>query len=406
MATTLGQKAAGSIIKIKENGVAVDFYVCKHDYESGLNGAGLTLIVRKDVHSTMAWEADNVNAFSGSDIDNWMNGTYLNSLDPDIRAVIPSTKIYYTPGNGNTTVTTISRKIFPLSATELGHTHSYLKTEGTALSIAGTLKIAYLNGAATTQWTRSPHTGRANGVWYLGTDGSFHYVNAISTRGARPALTLPSSLSVSDGGDVTVNTPPTISSGTASGTDLGIIATEGFDFSYSVSDEDGDPVTVKEYLDNVLKRTYTATLGASNTFECVTAANWQTVLNGQHTLKVVANDGKADSAPYTVTFTKKVTTATITLETPLDADDLIAAMVLTLVAELPEDVEMEVLVTNNAKDAAPVWEDATADVKNKFNHVFTNQTATEGFAFNFKLTFSRGGSDQGGFVSNIGGAFE
>ena len=165
-------------------------------------------------------------------------------------------------------------------------------------------------------------------------------------------------------------------------------------------------MTVKEYLDNVLKRTYTATLGASNTFECVTAANWQTILNGQHTLKVVANDGKADSAPYTVTFTKKVTTATITLETPLDADDLIAAMVLTLVAELPEDVEMEVLVTNNAKDATPVWEDATADVKNKLNHVFTNQTATEGFAFNFKLTFSRGGSDQGGFVSNIGGAFE
>ena len=72
-------------------------------------------------------------------------------------------------------------------------------------------------------------------------------------------------------------------------------------------------MTVKEYLDDVLKRTYTATLGQSNTVQCVTAANWQKVLNGAHTIKVVANDTKADSAPYTVTFTKAVYEASITM---------------------------------------------------------------------------------------------
>lgn len=36
--TTLGNKSTGSIIKLKENGTLVDFYVAKHDYESGLNG--------------------------------------------------------------------------------------------------------------------------------------------------------------------------------------------------------------------------------------------------------------------------------------------------------------------------------------------------------------------------------
>ena len=40
MATvTLGSKAEGSIIKLKENGVLVDFYIAKQNYESGLNGA-------------------------------------------------------------------------------------------------------------------------------------------------------------------------------------------------------------------------------------------------------------------------------------------------------------------------------------------------------------------------------
>lgn len=33
--TTLGNKSTGSIIKLKENGTLVDFYVAKHDYESG-----------------------------------------------------------------------------------------------------------------------------------------------------------------------------------------------------------------------------------------------------------------------------------------------------------------------------------------------------------------------------------
>ena len=165
-------------------------------------------------------------------------------------------------------------------------------------------------------------------------------------------------------------------------------------------------MTVKEYLDNVLQRTYTATLGATNTFQCVTAANFQTVLNGAHTLKVVANDGKADSAAYTITFTKKVTKATITLASALPADDIIQVMVMTLTSSIPADANLKVLVTNNANDSSPVWEDATADIKSGVNHVFTNKTAANGFAFNFKLSVERGASDPGGYISNIGGAFE
>lgn len=51
MATvTLGSKAEGSIIKLKENGVLVEFYIAKQNYESGLNGAGRVLVVRKDCY--------------------------------------------------------------------------------------------------------------------------------------------------------------------------------------------------------------------------------------------------------------------------------------------------------------------------------------------------------------------
>ena len=405
--TTLGNKSVGSIVKLKENGVLVDFYVAKHDYENGLNGSGRTLVVRKDCYDTRQWHTSNVNAYATSAIDTWLNSTYKNLLDADIRGVIGTTKIKYTPGNGNTTVGTLERAIFLLSVTELGRSASYANTEGTALSIASSLQIAYLNGSAVVQWTRSPRTNNTSNAYYLSTNGNvYDYGNGCyNTYGSRPAFTLPSTLSVSDDGSVSVNTAPTISGSYATGTNLGT-KTAGFNLTYTVADADGDTVTVKEYLDNVLQRTYTATLGATNTFQCVTAANFQTVLNGAHTLKVVANDGKADSAAYTITFTKKVTKATITLASALPADDIIQVMVMALTSSIPADANLKVLVTNNANDSSPVWEDATADIKSGVNHVFTNKTAANGFAFNFKLSVERGASDTGGYISNIGGAFE
>lgn len=403
--TTLGNKSVGSIVKLKENGVLVDFYVAKHDYENGLNGSGRTLVVRKDCYDTRQWHTSNVNAYATSAIDTWLNSTYKNLLDADIRGVIGTTKIKYTPGNGNTTVGTLERAIFLLSVTELGRSASYANTEGTALSIASSLQIAYLNGSAVVQWTRSPSTDNTNHAYYLNTNGDVNGYRCNNTYGSRPAFTLPSTLSVSDDGSVSVNTAPTISGSYATGTNLGT-KTAGFNLTYTVADADGDTVTVKEYLDNVLQRTYTATLGATNTFQCVTAANFQTVLNGAHTLKVVANDGKADSAAYTITFTKKVTKATITLASALPADDIIQVMVMTLTSSIPADANLKVLVTNNANDSSPVWEDATADIKSGVNHVFTNKTAANGFAFNFKLSVERGASDTGGYISNIGGAFE
>lgn len=599
--TTLGNKSTGSIIKLKENGTLVDFYVAKHDYESSLNGAGRTLVVRKDVYDQRQWHSSNVNAYASSTIDSWLNSTYKNLLDADIRSLIGTTKIRYTPGNGNWNVSTLERSVFLLSLTELGESHTYANTEGSALPIASTLKIAYQNGSPTYQWTRSPHTSHTHYAWGLDSNGNIDYGGCTNTGGSRPAFTLPSSLYVSDDGSVFQNTAPStpasisvpssidggstitvswaastdaegnlegyiverqtnggswsqiyqgsatsttnsvafgtntvayrvkaydaaglesgwktsstvtvtnnrapgapgsltvpavvrggsnlaiswtaasdsdgnlsgyelerqvdggswtqiykgsalaytdtitagwntvayrvrsydsynatstyvtsetrtvdnnaipvITSSTTSGTDLGT-KEDGFDLTYTVTDADNDTVTVKEYLDNVLKRTYTATLGQSNTVQCVTAANWQKVLNGAHTIKVVANDGKADSTPYTVTFTKAVYEASITMAEPIDADDTITVMVLNILGSIPGDADLEVLVTNNALDDEPVWEDATADIKNGNNHIFTNKTATNGFAFNFKLTVSRGSSNTGGYITNIGGAFQ
>ena len=185
----------GAILYLNESGSPVPFYIAKHDYESGLNGAGRTLVVRKDCYDMRAF-GSGINAYAGSALDSWLCNTYLKLLDADIQAVIGTTKFYYTPGDGDNTVTTLQRAVFQLSLTELGKTASYANTEGSALPIARTLQIAYRNGSAVDQWTRTPNTYGASYVCYLSTRGNVNGNGVSFSLGSRPVFTLPAATAV------------------------------------------------------------------------------------------------------------------------------------------------------------------------------------------------------------------
>lgn len=182
------------------------------------------------------------------------------------------------------------------------------------------------------------------------------------------------------------NTAPVITCDTPSGSDLGT-KTSGFTVSYQVDDADGDDVTVTEKMDSTTKRTFEATLEATNQFQ-VTGTYFQQLLNGEHTMKMVAQDAGGKSSEYTLTFEKSVTSCAITMTEPMEADDQITIMAMSVTGDIPADANFQVLVTNNAKDSSPTWEDATSEVKNGANYLFENSTATNGWAFNFKVIAS------------------
>ena len=198
------------------------------------------------------------------------------------------------------------------------------------------------------------------------------------------------------------NTAPTIT--TPSAVNLGT-KSSGFTISYSVDDEDAvDTLTVTEKLDGTTKRTYTATRKATNSF-AVTGEYFQKITNGSHTMAVTVTDGKA-TVTKTFTFTKAVTAASITLAKPMEADAQITLCAITVGGLIPADAVFKVEVTNNGKDSSPVWEDATTEARNGRNHLFTNQTAANGFAFNFRVTAERGASGESGYIASIQGGFQ
>ena len=198
------------------------------------------------------------------------------------------------------------------------------------------------------------------------------------------------------------NTAPTIT--TSSAASLGT-KSSGFTVSYSVDDEDAvDTLTVTEKLDGTTKRTYTATRKTTNNF-AVTGEYFQKITNGSHTMTVTVTDGKA-TVTKTFTFTKAVTAASITLAKPMEADAQITLCAITVGGLIPADAVFKVEVTNNGKDSSPVWEDATTEARNGRNHLFTNQTAANGFAFNFRVTAERGASGESGYIASIQGGFQ
>jgi hypothetical protein len=420
----LGTKAVGSTVKLKVNGALKEFLIVHQGkpsslYDDSCNG---TWLLMKDCYINRPLNSTNINNYESSDIHAYLNDTFLNLFESNIKDAIKPVKIPYRKnggarGSNQSGANGLSCKIFLLSGYEIGLTpseYSYVPEDGAKLSYfdsgsgssANNKRIANLNGSATDWWLRSPYTDNTVSVFCVRPKGDILGGSAVDSRGIRPAMVMPSTLLVADDGTVSTNTPPTITSTSgASGVNLGS-KTAAFSFKYTPSDDDGDKLTVKEKLDGVVKKTRTnVASGTQLTFECAsTAAEFQKILNGTHTITIEVSDGKA-SATFTATFTKAVYKATITLKTPLAVSGDITAAVMSVVGQIPAGAVYKVEATNNAKDTSPVWQDVTAEVKSGTNIVFTNKTAVNGAAFNFRITVERGTS-AGGYISGVSGAFQ
>ena len=406
----LSTKAVGSIVKIKVNGAAKDFIIVHQGlpssaYDASCNGVW---VVMKDIYTTMKWDGSN-NDYLNSDMTAYLNGTFISLIDADIRNAIKQVKIPYTNYSNNNVMSGsngLSCKVFLLSGTEVGFSGvSYMNSEGANLSYfdSASKRVAYNGSSAAEWWLRSPYTNFSYFVWGVKSDGSSGVWYYYDTCGVRPAFVLPSTLVVSDDGTVSTNTAPAIN---ASSTNLGE-KNAPFNFGYTVTDADGDTLTVTEKLDGKTTATRTGVAsGTALTFgRGSTADGFRRILNGSHTIQITASDGK-ESTSLSATFTKSVTSATVTLTTPLAVDGDITVAVLQVTGSIPDDATFKVEVTNNANDPSPVWQDATVEVKKGVNIVFTNSEATNGAAFNFRVSVSRGASGTGGYIEAISGAFQ
>ena len=419
MATKLGDMAVGSTVKIKVDGTLRDFIIVQQGnpdstiYDSSCDG---TWVLMKDIYTRSTF--GNSNSYKDSRIHTYLNGTFYNLIDSNIRAAIKQVKIPYQNGTGSggslaTGAAGLNTKVFLLSGYEAGWTvmdSSSFPKDGRRLayfpssSDGNSKRIAYDGSSAGAWWMRSPYPYSDENIAAVNTNGFCTYGPYKNNYYVRPAFILPSTLIASNDGTVSVNTAPTVST---DGAALGR-KNAAFAWKYTVRDADGDTLTVTEKLDGKTTKTRTGVAsGTALTFEqTASAAGFQKILNGSHTITVEVSDD-AETVSTSATFTKNVTGAQVSLTATLTADDTITVASMTLEGTLPTDMGLTVEMTNNALDETPVWEKCTdvrlGESRAFVHHAFTNKTAARGFAFNYKVTIARGASGVGGNITMIGG---
>jgi len=144
--------------------------------------------------------------YSGTYIDEYLNNEYLSLLPDKLQSLICDSNVEITAkesiGNNGRDITTISRKAFILSYTEVGMIYSRTNlTEGVAISYFDSKerRIAYrANGEPGSWWLRTPNTAQLTVVNAVTKDGNVGLggIYSISSdgyyyNGLRPAFCLP-----------------------------------------------------------------------------------------------------------------------------------------------------------------------------------------------------------------------
>ena len=160
-----------------------------------------------------------------------------------------------------------------------------------------------------------------------------------------------------------------------------------------------------EMLDGVTLRSYTVTLGHTNTLTIGSEA-WLKVVNGSHTLKIVATDAKDASVTRTLTFTKAVTSVEFEQTLAMEADAMPTKALVNIQGNFPAGCTLQVWICNNGNDASPTWEDITQKVRAGQKHYFTNKTKTAAaWGVKVKAKLLRGSATETCYIQSIGGNF-
>ena len=171
--------------------LTVEIVGFNHDDLASGGKAGITFGLKNLMANTRQMNSSNTNAggFTGSDMYDWLQGTLLNSLPSDLRAVLKSVNKKTSAGSQSSTINTNAMKIFLFSEIEIFGLVTYSKSgEGSQYSRFATAssRIKYLSngsGSANIWWERSPYGNNSDSFCAVNSGGGANYTSANASRG-------------------------------------------------------------------------------------------------------------------------------------------------------------------------------------------------------------------------------
>lgn len=209
--------AVGSSVYLNVGGVRKEFLVVHQGKPSSLYDASCdgTWLLMKDCYEMRQWNSNSELLYENSSIHSYLNSTFLNLFDANIRDAIKQVKIPYLKGGKGGSVQSgangLSCKVFLLSGYELNFRNIFpadgAGLDGFAESITNnSAYLATYNGTLPKWWLRSISTLQYSDAAGLVSGYSYNSDSVTKSYGIRPCIILPSNTLVDDSGNVvTIN---------------------------------------------------------------------------------------------------------------------------------------------------------------------------------------------------------
>lgn len=182
--------------------------------------------------------------------------------------------------------------------------------------------------------------------------------------------------------------------------------TEPFSVDFSASDNEGNTITVKTYLNEIKKEEYQAEDGITNTFS-ISIEDWYKLSIGKHSIKIEAMDEHGATAIRNYTFTRYDDRIQFKLKTPLETDIMATKILVTPTWTIQDGASAKVEACNNGYDENPTWEDITSQVLISRHYNFTNDTKTaDKWGIDIRFAIEKGTAAEECVINGFGGAFE
>ncbi|MDU5080218.1 hypothetical protein [uncultured Tissierella sp.] len=181
---------------------------------------------------------------------------------------------------------------------------------------------------------------------------------------------------------------------------------EPFSVEFNATDNEGNSLTVKTYLNGIKKEEYQVGDGATNTFT-ISSEDWYKLGIGTHSIKIEAIDEHGATAIRNYTFTRYDDKIQFTLKNVIETDIAATKILVTPTWVIPIGATAKVEVCNNGYDEIPTWEDITSQVITGKHYIFTNDTKTaDKWGIDIRFTIEKGTAIEECVIHGFGGAFE
>ena len=174
---------------------------------------------------------------------------------------------------------------------------------------------------------------------------------------------------------------------------------------YTVTDAEGDQITITERLNGKVLQTYTVNSGTSCTVN-IPNMSWLGCSSSTNTIEINARDTAGNSTNKSITFTRAIDRIEV-ITNPIKTDKAVAKISLE-VGWNTENASGQVFVCNNAYDTSPTWENMTSSVGSNLVYNLTNKTKTaSNWGLSVKVIVKKDGGSTGEVsLYNIKGTYE